>query len=69
MQVDQGHSSKALDSQGGREGWQDPGPERVFLGGVGGGQLSVQTGLTAGAQGPGSRLLLVYPGALDPKFP
>lgn len=35
----------------------------------GGGQLSVQTGLTAGAQGPGSRLLLVYQGALDPKFP
>lgn len=33
------------------------------------GQLSIQTGLTAGARGPGSGLLLVHQEALDPKFP
>lgn len=54
----------------GREGGlAGPGTRESLPGQVGGSQLSVQTGLTAGAQGPGSRLLLVYPGALDPKFP
>lgn len=54
MQVDQGHSSKALDSQGGREGWQDPGPERVFLGGGGGGAAQRPDRPHSG--GPGSRV-------------